>query len=254
MVRLRKGVDCSGIVLPGAGGDALNMLEQVLYRLSRPVVKTYSGTMLDMNVKWHEPMPKGPKIITPNHPSTTDPFFVASLVSHQVYILINEKLFKVPVLGKYLRRSGHIPVVAGNGKVAMEEAVQRLAQGDTIVIFPEGDLSPVNGGFCDPRTGAARLALMSGAPVIPIGIHLLRERIHSIISHIEGQEEEGRWYFRGPYNMTVGRPLYFRGDVEDRQYVRQVSKAIMSHIMELAHQSGDRMQQGPTPLPLPEIY
>jgi 1-acyl-sn-glycerol-3-phosphate acyltransferase len=230
------------------------MIEQILYKFSRPVVKTYTSTMLNMNVHWHQPLPNGAKIIAANHPSTSDPFFVAAMANHQVYILINEKLFKVPLFGQFLRRSGHIPVVVGKGKAAMEEALQRLAQNETIVIFPEGALSPRNGGFSEPRTGAARLALLSGAPVIPVGIHLLRERVHSIISHIEGREEEGRWYFRGPYNITVGRPISFRGDVENHDYVKGVSKAIMSHIRELAFQSQDRMQQGPSARPVTELY
>jgi 1-acyl-sn-glycerol-3-phosphate acyltransferase len=230
------------------------MIEKMMYRISRPVVKTYMGSMLKTDVQWHEPMPAGAKIIVANHPSTSDPFFVASLASHQVYILINEVLFKVPVLGEYLRRSGHIPVVAGNGKAAMDEALARLAKGDTVVIFPEGALSPADGGFCEPRTGAARLALMSGAPVIPVGIHFPRERVHDIQSIVDGKIEIGRWYINGPYNMTIGRPLIFRGNVENHAIVRQVSSAIMHHIIEMAHQSRGRMQQGPTSQPLPELY
>lgn len=230
------------------------MLEQLMYQMSRPVVKGYVGSMLKMDVKWHEPFPAGAKIIVPNHPTTTDPFFVASLASHQVFILINELLFKVPMLGEYLRRSGHIPVVAGNGKAALEEAVRRLQKGDTVIIFPEGALSPAEGGFCEPKTGVARLALMSGAPVIPVGIHLPMERVRFIKSMVEGKVEIGRWYTNGPYNMTVGRPLNFRGNVENHAFVRQVSKAIMHHIIEMAHQSRGRMQQGPTAMPLPELY
>lgn len=221
------------------------MLEAILYNFSRPVVKTYTGTMLNMNIQWHAPLMPGAKIIVANHPSTTDPFYVAAMANQQVFILINEKLFKVPLFGKYLRRSGHIPVVAGSGKAALDEALLRLANNETVVVFPEGDLSPSGGGFCLPRTGAARLALISGAPVIPVGIHLVREKVHSIITHIEGIEEEGRWYFHGPYHMTVGRALNFHGDVDDRNHVRQISKNIMSHIRELAFQSQDRMQQGP---------
>ena len=230
------------------------MIEKVMYRFSRPIVKTYTGSMLKMDVHWHEPFPAGAKIIVANHPTTTDPFFLATLASHQVFILINEVLFKVPLLGEYLRRSGHIPVVAGNGKAAMDEAVQRLAKGDTIIVFPEGALSPVEGGFSEPRTGAARLALVSGAPVIPVGIHLPLERVRAIKSIVEGKVEIGRWYFSGPYNMTIGRPLVFRGNVENHSYVRQVSKSIMHHIIEMAHQSRGRMLQGPTVLPLPEFY
>ena len=230
------------------------MIEKLMYRLSRPVVKTYMGSMLKTDVRWHEPMPTGAKIIVANHPSTSDPFFVASLANHQVYILINEVLFKVPVLGEYLRRSGHIPVVAGNGKAAMDEALARLSKGDTVIIFPEGALSPAEGGFCQPRTGAARLALMSGAPVIPVGIHLPLERVRDIVSVVDGKIEIGRWYINGPYNMTIGRPLIFRGNVENHAIVRQVSTAIMHHIIEMAHQSRGRMQQGPTSQPLPELY
>ncbi len=230
------------------------MIEKLMYRISRPVVKTYMGSMLKTDVQWHEPMPTGAKIIVANHPSTSDPFFVASLASHQVYILINEVLFKVPVLGEYLRRSGHIPVVAGNGKAAMDEALTRLAKGDTVIIFPEGALSPAEGGFCEPRTGAARLALMSGAPVIPVGIHFPLERVKDIVSVVDGKIEIGRWYINGPYNMTIGRPLIFRGNVENHAIVHQVSRAIMHHIIEMAHQSRGRMQQGPTSQPLPELY
>ncbi len=230
------------------------MLEKLLYYLSRPVVKTYCRTMLDLDIEWKSPFPQGAKIITPNHPSTSDPFFVAALANQQTFILINQTLFKVPVLGKYLRKSGHIPVAAGNGPAAMQEALARLADGSTIIIFPEGALSPQRGGFCMPRTGAARLALASGAPVIPVGIHLDRSRIHAITTEVEGKDEVGRWYMRGPYNMTVGRPLVFRGDVENRPLVRQVSTAIMQHIMEMAYQSRQRKEKGTTAFPLPELY
>ncbi|NPV77488.1 MAG: 1-acyl-sn-glycerol-3-phosphate acyltransferase [Anaerolineae bacterium] len=224
------------------------MFSKLLYWFSRPVVKTYTGTMLKMDVQLHEKMPEGPKIIAANHPSTTDPFFVAAIARHQVYILINDLLFQVPLLGAYLRKSGHIPVKPAQGAVAVQSALECLAAGKSIVIFPEGALSPAEGGFYPARTGVARLALMSGAPVIPVGIHLMHERIHSIRSTVKGQVEYGRWYLNGPYNITVGRPLRFRGDVEDRLYVRSVADTIMHHIIEMARQSEQRLHQGPTPL------
>jgi len=224
------------------------VFSKLLYWFSRPVVKTYAGTMLKMDIQLHEKMPEGAKIIAANHPSTTDPFFVAAIARHQVYILINDLLFQVPVLGVYLHKSGHIPVKPAQGAAAVQSAMEYLAAGKSIVIFPEGSLSPAEGGFNPARTGVARLALMSGAPVIPAGIHLVRERVHSIRSTVRGQVEYGRWYLNGPYNITVGRPLQFRGDVEDRQYVRSVADTIMHHIIEMARQSEQRLHQGPTPL------
>ena len=56
-----------------------------------------------------------------------------------------------------------------------------------MIIFPEGALSPQEGGFCQARTGVARLALESGAPVFPAGIHLQRERIRNMQSHVRRQ-------------------------------------------------------------------
>lgn len=222
--------------------------DKLLYMASKPVVGAYTGTMLKMDVRKHQDIPRGAKIIAANHPSTTDPFFVAAMVRHQSFILINDLLFQVPLLGPYLHRSGHIPVRAGGGKQAVDTALSLLQQGKTIIIFPEGDLSPSEGGFLPARTGVARLALASGAPVIPVGINLQRDRIRSIRSVVRGQVEYGRWYLRGPYHVTVGRPLQFSGDVENWTHVRQVAGAVMHHIIELAHESEIRMNQTPTAL------
>ena len=217
--------------------------EKILYWASRPIVGTYTTTMLKMDVYHHQQLGPGPKIIAANHPTTTDPFFVAAMVRQQTFIMINDLLFQVPVLGEYLHRSGHIPVKAGEGQAAMDAALEHLAAGHNIMIFPEGALSPEEGGFQKPRTGVARLALASGAPVIPVGIHLERSRVRSIRSTVRGQVEYGRWYLRGPYHLTIGRPIQFSGNVEDRPLVRAVANNIMHQIIELARESENRMNQ-----------
>lgn len=190
-------------------------------------------------------MPSGAKIIAANHPSTTDPFFVAAMVRSQSYILINDLLFQVPILGEYLHRSGHIPVKVGEGQQAIDSAIAYLKAGKTVMIFPEGALSPGKGEFHAARTGVARLAIASGAPVIPVGIHLMHERIHSIRSVVNGKVEYGQWYLTGPYSVTVGRPMRFAGDLSDRQRVRNVANIVMHHIIELAHESEDRYHNLP---------
>ncbi len=219
------------------------ILSRMLYFASKPVVGTYTDTMLQMNVRFYSKLPDGPKIIAANHPSTTDPFFVASMIRQQAFILINNVLFQVPVLGEYLRRSGHIPVKAGEGQQAVDTAIQRLKEGRTVIIFPEGALSPAEGGFQSARTGVGRLALASGAPVIPVGIHLVRDRCRVIRSTVSGKDEYGRWYLQGPYHVTAGNPIYYSGDVEDRPRVRAVSQSVMHHIIELAHESEERYNQ-----------
>ncbi len=216
------------------------LLERVLYGASKPVVKTYTNTMLNMDIRQKSPFPVGAKIIAPNHPSTTDPFFIAAMLGHQSFIMINNVLFQVPVLGEYLRRSGHIPVIKGRGQEAIDAALEHLKKGHTIMIFPEGLISPLSGGYHKPRTGVARLALASGAPVFPVGIYLRKDRIWSKKSKVEGKDEMGYWYVRGPYNVTVGKPLRFSGNVEDHDLVRDVSQKVMLKIMRLAYESEQR--------------
>jgi 1-acyl-sn-glycerol-3-phosphate acyltransferase len=219
------------------------MLDRILYKLGRPVINLYAAAMFEMDVVWEAPLPEGPKIIAPNHPSTTDPFLIAGLVAEPTSILIDDRLFKVPLFGRYLHLTGHVPVVDGNGREAFEAAKQLLGAGQSIAIFPEGTVSPLEGGLHRPRTGAARLALSTGAPIIPVGIHLQRERIHVVESRYSGISATGRWYLRGPYAMTIGKPMTFVGDVKDRECVQAVSERIIRCIAHLAQRSAHRMNR-----------
>lgn len=213
-----------------------------LYWFTRFVIKAYANTMLDMNVEKQSPLPPGAKIIAANHPTITDPFLVASLLDRS-YILITDEVFQMPVAGVLLRRLGHIPVVEGNGQAAIDQALELLRQGKTVVIFPEGKLSPAGGGFNEARTGVARLALQSGAPIIPVGIHLKSERINRFSITRDGKTEDRVWYLRGPYFITVGKSIVLDGDVEDRATVRRSAAQIMHHIIEMAFQSELRMKK-----------
>jgi 1-acyl-sn-glycerol-3-phosphate acyltransferase len=218
------------------------MLQQAWYSMGRIAVASYAEFALQMNISRHAPLPKGPKIIAANHPTTADPVLITLVTSEPIHILITEMCFKVPVLGHFLRQAGHIPVVDGNGRAAFDEALQLLRDGKTVGVFPEGALSPLDGGACHPHTGVARMALMAGVPVIPVGIHVERERINFIETTVDDKTEIARWYLRGPYAMTVGEPMRFEGDVQDREYVRTVSERIMQRIVCLARESEQPMR------------
>ena len=217
------------------------MLQQAWYSMGRIAVASYAQFALRMNISRHAPLPKGSKIIAANHPTTTDPILITLATSEPMHILITEMCFKVPVVGHFLRQAGHVPVVDGNGRAAFDEAIRLLKDGKTVGIFPEGALSPLDGGTCHPHTGVARMALIAQVPVIPVGIHLEREHVKFVETTVDDKTETARWYLRGPYAMTVGEPMRFEGNVENRQYVRSVSDRIMQHIACLSRESARRI-------------
>jgi 1-acyl-sn-glycerol-3-phosphate acyltransferase len=217
-------------------------IEKLLHLVSMTIVRLYAWLMLRLDVLWQAPFPTGPKLIVANHPSTTDPFYLGLLSRQPVSLLIIESLFLIPVFGAFLRWSGHIPVVPGQGHTAFDTAYRRLLRGRSVALFPEGDLSPQEGGCLPPRTGAARLALLTGVPIIPIGIYLPRERSRAIVSTVAGKRVEGYLYLRGEYGVTVGRAMHFEGNVEDRRHVVNISKDIMRQVVSLAQESESRVK------------
>ena len=217
------------------------MLTSMIYWLSRPMIGLY-GRMLKLDVVRHERLPKGPKIITPNHPTTSDPFLATYALREPSRTLVIGHAFDVPGFGAYLRASGHIPVVEGEGRRAFEAAEAHLRNGGTLILFPEGHLSPREGGFLEPHTGAARLALMTGAPIVPMGISVSPRGLWHMESDIGDEWVASRWALRGPYGITVGRPLHLTGNIEDHIFVKMASRRIMQHIRELAYESQERLQ------------
>ena len=219
------------------------LTEKDLYRLGRSVVDLYARAMLKMDIQWRAPLPDCPKILAANHPTTIDPFLIMLLASEQVSVLVTESCFEIPVFGRLLRESGHVPVVRNSGGATVEAALRLLAEGRTVAIFPEGAISPANGGVHPPRSGVARLAVSGGALVIPVGIGLDRDRIRRIETELNGKPEVITWYLHGPYSVTVGRPLTFEGDVQDRERVRAVAGHVMNDICGLARESQSRVER-----------
>ncbi len=215
-------------------------MQKFLYPLGRATLQAFAAIMLRFDVKHQSPLPAGPKLFVANHPSATDGFLIHLASREEVNVMITEKAFKVPVFGWFLRKVREIPVPVEQGSTSLEQARCHLEQGQSVVIFIEGHISPEEGGFLPPRTGAARLALSAKVPVVPVGIYLRRNWRLNIRSGISGEQTEAYWYFHGPYVITVGQPMGFHGDVEDREYVRGASEKIMNAIQLLADESEER--------------
>lgn len=218
------------------------MIRGVLYAVGRVLIALYARLFMDLQILWQAPLPPGPKLIVANHPSFSDPFAISLLSSRPMAILITSIAFLVPIFGYYLKRARHIPVVEGAGRPAFDEALHRLKSGDTVALFIEGKISPCDGGFCPPRTGAVRLAMSAGVPIIPVGIQIVQERLRVIEAKIKGKTYPEQWYFRGPFRMVVGKPIHLEGDVEDRPRVVEESQRVMQRIIDLVHEGEQRLK------------
>jgi len=222
-----------------------------LYSLGRLAIRAYARLLFRMDVEVQGDLPAGAKLFVCNHPSATDPFLVHLISVQQLSVLVTQSAFDFPLLGWYMRFAKQIPVRPGQGETALDDACRSIDAGRSIAIFTEGALSPQTGGFHPPRSGAARLALRAGIPVIPVGIYLPRERSHRIRSGLTGKPTEGYWYLRGPYGITLGRPMRFAGDAGDRPLVQAISQGIMECIQALALES-ERRVRGRSLLAVPD--
>lgn len=112
-------------------------------------------------------------ILTPNHVSQFDPVLLGTnfALVKPIRALAKESLFRAPMIGWVMRTMGHIPVHRGatSASDSLRTAAERIQAGETVAVYPEGtvpegDLQKLG----DFKTGAARLALMTGVPLVPV--------------------------------------------------------------------------------------
>ena len=116
----------------------------------------------------------GPLILAGNHIATFDPIaFTAASGRRGIppRMMATGGLFRAPIVGPFMRAAGHIPVNRGRDSVAnaVPEAATALQAGSVVFIYPEGRIGLDPAMWPErPKTGLARLALATGAPVVPV--------------------------------------------------------------------------------------
>lgn len=175
---------------------------RVLKGLTRPIVK--------LRVEGLENIPlTGGVVLAPNHVSNLDPVIAGVAISARrpARALAKASLFALPVVGKVLTKMGHVPVVRNSAHAAdaYKVAVERVKNGDALALFPEGTIPPDITRLGPLKTGAARLALETGMPLIPVGQwgvqKTLPPRKNPIVPLIKA-------LFRRPEHViVVGKPI-----------------------------------------------
>jgi 1-acyl-sn-glycerol-3-phosphate acyltransferase len=115
---------------------------------------------------------EGGAVVSANHPSYLDPILLSLQVKRPIRFMAWNALFRVPLLGALVRLFGAFPVDTrpGRGGAAYEAAKALVLEGHLVGIFPEGKRSRTGWMEEDLRAGAARLALETGAPLVPATI------------------------------------------------------------------------------------
>ncbi len=113
----------------------------------------------------------GAVILAGNHPSFLDPLLIALPIKRVIRYMAWDALFRIPLLGRLIRSLGAFPVDIrrGKGEAAYREALRVLESNNALGIFPEGQRSE-SGPMGELKSGVARLALETGAAIVPITI------------------------------------------------------------------------------------
>jgi 1-acyl-sn-glycerol-3-phosphate acyltransferase len=113
----------------------------------------------------------GPLLLAPNHFSQMDHFFTGLFLRRQVRFMAKSQLFGPPVLTYVYKHGGVFPVRRGHhDEEAFETAFTILDQGGMLLVYAEGGRSR-SGELGEPKAGIGRIALESGAAVVPVAIH-----------------------------------------------------------------------------------
>lgn len=175
-------------------------------QFSRFVLRSYFTIFQrSVNVKGFSSLPAGAKIIAMNHTPGCDPLFLPFLLNEMPHFLLQDGLFRIPLIGGLLKTSGQIPVYRGTdrAKEAKEQACAILRNGGTIAIFPEG--KDVELGTRIPaKTGVIRMAIETGVPIIPLGLYAPAHALTRLNFEWEGTPRSGAWQFSGKSYMRFG--------------------------------------------------
>jgi len=163
-------------------------------------------------------------IVVANHVNLVDSPLIGISLGRKVHFMAKEDLFHSRIIGWLADKFGAFPVAKGKlNRRAGRTAVELLANGQALIIYPEGQRS-LDGKLGPAYSGAALLAIKSDVPIVPVGI-------------IGTGKLKGKWWFlRKPkITMNIGEPFSLPAfnDKPTKEEISGMTREIMMHIAQL---------------------
>ena len=195
------------------------------YATDQWLIRATARLLWGLCVEGVENVPRsGGVVLASNHKSYLDPLLVGAVLPRKIYYLAKKELFHIPLVATWLRARNVIPIDReGFDRAALSRALDVLAGGSALLLFPEGTRIR-RAGLGPPREGIAMLVARANVPVVPV--------------HVRGSwhGERDRW-LGGGIRVRFGKPLGI-GPVPEGRAGRllfpEISDRIMRAIVELA--------------------
>ena len=229
---------------PRSGSGRPTRAERLGYVAPAAVIRPAMRALVRQQWEHTERLPRDGAILAVNHISEIDPLSVAPIAYNQGLlptIMAKTELWKVPVLRQALQATRMIPVErTRDGGRSLEAARQALASGRVIVVYPEGTVTRDPEGWpMTARTGAARLALQTGAPLVPVGQWGIQELLPYPSRSL-------RPFPRRTARMRVGHPVDL-SDLRDRPLTAAVLRTGTDRMMDAITQLVAELRGEPAP-------
>jgi 1-acyl-sn-glycerol-3-phosphate acyltransferase len=192
---------------------------KMLYNLASALVRVFMLLVFRVKVINKENFPKdGPVIVSINHTSYWDVPLVAAFMPRKLHYMAKRDLFKIPVLGSFMKWVGAFPVSRGKGDIgAIKTALDVLSQDKVVAIFPEGR-RVLKGMPHSAKPGIALIAEKSGAPILPVAIG-------------------GKYRLFAKIPITVGEPIYVDAPEQGHlstEELKSISGGVVNTILQMA--------------------
>src|SRR5437588_3087258 len=178
----------------------MSAAERILHFLGRPLVKIFYR----VHPLGLEHLPKGGFLLLPNHITWVDAIVLQLACPRPIRYVIDQGFYRKPLLNPFLRTVGCIPIDVRHSRSAIREATEKLAAGEIVCLFPEGQLTR-SGTLLRLRRGYELIAQHANASVVPVWL----DRLWGSIFSFQGGKFFTKWPKEIPYGVTVafGKPL-----------------------------------------------